>query len=249
MKKIKRSLKIDGFLFSHLFSLWYLDSGLLKLLKDVVQIYDEKTANMLPETDEDLRQIAFHGIGWNTITKRTPEWVKDNGQCIDQLRAGKSTIEQAGRGAFAKYFIAKGGLVAPLPFLQILNKDELNMYKTKMHEGTNIKYADYDKLVGQQLILNYCFTHNESTLLLCPVSLAALINHKSTRSQNADGPNAHYRWSQWEKSTSEWLDLSFGEIGEVCLTRLFSLLFANRNTKICEHIESYYLEKWTWIVF
>merc|ERR1719410_1713704 len=43
---------------------------------------------------------------------------------------------------------------------------------------------------GKQLLLNYCFSHHESTLLLCPTSHGAFINH------NKATPNAVIKWSQ-----------------------------------------------------
>ena len=193
------------------------DESTLKLIKEVVEIFDVRTATMMPKTDGELHDLAMNGIGWNTVNRRTPEWIRENGQCVDHIKADISTIPQAGRGAFAKHFIRKGELIAPLPFVQILDKSTVNMYE--LIKGANNKiYADYDHMTGKQLLLNYCFSHQQSTLLLCPTSHAALINHKSDKAKENecyDGPNAYYRWSEWDNTTQEWLTLSLEDMEEV----------------------------------
>ena len=84
---------------------------------------------MLPETPEDMLNVLVKGADWTTVEKRTPEWIRENGQCLDNIRAGISTIHQAGRGAFAKYSIPAGGIVAPVPLLQIFDKSTMNIYE------------------------------------------------------------------------------------------------------------------------
>eukprot|EP00542_Grammatophora_oceanica_P001423 CAMPEP_0194070020 /NCGR_PEP_ID=MMETSP0009_2-20130614/87956_1 /TAXON_ID=210454 /ORGANISM="Grammatophora oceanica, Strain CCMP 410" /LENGTH=289 /DNA_ID=CAMNT_0038723257 /DNA_START=60 /DNA_END=926 /DNA_ORIENTATION=- len=64
---------------------------------------------------------------------------------------------------------------------------------------------------GKQLLLNYCFGHAESSLLLCPYTSAILLNHCSPRQSRdcGDGPNAKVRiQSGWDKSTSSWLEMT-----------------------------------------
>jgi hypothetical protein len=91
-----------------------------------------------------------------------------------------STLPQAGQGAFANFNIARNEIIAPAPLMQILDKSALYIItQDGSHNGT-------------QLLMNYCFGHKDSTLLLCPNTNAVLINHCSTRSKGCgpDGPNA-----------------------------------------------------------
>jgi hypothetical protein len=42
------------------------------------------------------------------------------------------------------------------------------MYADKIDPSTGEEYRDFSKLTGHQLLLNYCFGHNASSMLLCP---------------------------------------------------------------------------------
>lgn len=115
---------------------------------------------------------------------------------MDNIRPGNSTIEQAGRGAFATRFIPKGGLVAPGPVLHIANRTTLNVYDMGNDGARN-------KQIGRQLLLNYCFGHAESSVLLCPyTSPSAYINH------NSGAPNARVVWADETtlNHNSYWLE-------------------------------------------
>ena len=89
-------------------------------------------------------------------TPRTPEWVKSNGMCLEHLLAGKSQIPQAGQGAIVQHTVRKGEIVVPVPLLQVVDKEALDMHD------------DDGNLEGSQLLVNYCFGHPESSMLLCP---------------------------------------------------------------------------------
>jgi hypothetical protein len=131
-----------------------------------------------------------------SIEHRTLEWIRSNGLCVDHLVTRKSLLPQAGHGGFAQRRIRKGELVVPAPMLHIADKDVLNIYD------------EDDKQVGQQLLLNYCLGHPESSLLLCPLTNAILINHCSQRRKQcgSKGPNAEYQWSSgWQPTSNEWL--------------------------------------------
>lgn len=42
------------------------------------------------------------------------------------------------------------------------------MYGDKMDTSTGEEYRDTSNPTGHQLLLNYCFGHNASSMLLCP---------------------------------------------------------------------------------
>jgi hypothetical protein len=154
-----------------------------------VHLYETRDTNALPRKYEDLMNALVVGSGKSFLpySVKTLGWLSEHGRCMDNIRPGNSTIKQAGRGAFASRFIPKGGLVAPGPLLHIPNKTALNIYKMNPHTGER----DLSKLDGKQLILNYCFGHHKSTLLLCPyTSPSAYINHSSK------APNVKLVWAK-----------------------------------------------------
>ncbi|KAL3781515.1 hypothetical protein ACHAW5_000731 [Stephanodiscus triporus] len=149
--------------------------------------FGTRNANALPLTFEDASLAQSIGSAMSRLpySVRTPEWLASHGQCMDNIRPGNSTITQAGRGAFASRPIPEGGLVAPGPLLHIANRAALYLYDDDDDDDGHAMPS------GAQLILNYCFGHGRSTVILCPyTSPSAYINHGS-------GPltNVRVRWS------------------------------------------------------
>lgn len=99
------------------------------------------------------------------------------GYCLDNIREGPSTIAGAGRGAFATRRLNQDTVITPAPLVQIMDRSEFN-FGTARANATS------------QLLLNYCFGHRKSALLLCPTTHVTLINH------NSKSPNAKIRWSK-----------------------------------------------------
>lgn len=99
------------------------------------------------------------------------------GYCLDNIREGTSTVESAGRGAFATRSLEKGSIITPAPLLHVMDRSVLDSDIADMNATS-------------QLLLNYCFGHEESDVLLCPTTHVTLINH------NSKVPNAELRWSQ-----------------------------------------------------
>jgi len=175
-----------------------------------------------------------------TVNRRDVNWIKENGQCMDNIRPGKSTIPGAGRGAFANGYMPEGSLVAPAPLLNIVDKDILTMYD------------DEDEVFGRQLLVNYCFGHQDSKLLFCPQSNAVLINHCSGRMGavgecGEEGPNAKLKWSEWDPDNSEWLGYSIEEIESKTASSMRGLsleIVATRDIKKGEEVFIDYGENW-----
>mmetsp|Transcript_22881 Transcript_22881/g.63643 ORF Transcript_22881/g.63643 Transcript_22881/m.63643 type:complete len:746 (+) Transcript_22881:95-2332(+) len=142
-------------------------------------------------------------------TARTPEWIEQNGLCIEHLVPGPSTLPQAGQGAIAQHTLSKGEIIVPVPLLHVSDKRVLNMTDSDGH------FTDW-----QQLLVNYCFSHDESSLMLCPTTNAILINHCSERMKNCptfDGkPNAAYQWAgeNWDPRTQIWLNKTIDELAQ-----------------------------------
>jgi len=135
------------------------------------------------------------------------EWLEENGQCMDNIKTGLSKIPHAGRGAFATRFIPSGRLVSPAPLVHIEDIDNMVMFMDHV-------YNEEDRLVPNrrgdytwQLILNYCFAHHQSTLLLCPYGLlSSLINHST------ENFNTKIQWSEDRRMRHpEWFEQSLDE--------------------------------------
>ena len=134
---------------------------------------------------------------------KSVDWLKENGMCIDNVRVGQSTVAQAGRGSFAKRSISKGALIAPAPLLA-LKRDDLVIYEADGQESKFRDVLNLEEVVGQEILLNYCYGHPESPLLLLPYSpVVSSINH------NSQEPNAVIRWPENPSlgDPKEWLDL------------------------------------------
>ena len=180
--------------------------------------------------------IATH-LAYQTVIPRSLDWIRKEGNCLDNLISGTSTLPDAGRGGFAQRLLPKDSIVVPVPLLQIMYHDSLFMYDLKLDEITGKMKKDtsessYPEPTSQQILINYCFSHPEIEIILCPQSNAALINHCSTRNnyggdcekynKNKEvgkrGPNAKIKWTgedgkkSWDPKTQEWLQMDLAQI-------------------------------------
>lgn len=190
-----------------------ISDDLYKLMKEQSTIWTEeeaRTINALPENMELIDPLLQDGgtSMWHFNTSiRDLAWLQIHGQCMDNIRAEVSTIPHAGRGAFATRGIPKGGLVGPAPLIHLSDRNILTMYSGQEQDG--IMSRNTSNPIHTQLILNYCFGHSESTLLLCPYGLlTSLINHHPTT------PNTKIQWSR-EMRHPEWKTLPVDTWGKV----------------------------------
>lgn len=154
----------------------------------------------LPSHHERVEAVVEVGTAQQYFNRsiQTLEWLEENGKCIDNIQPGLSKIPQAGRGAFASRPIPKNGLVTSAPLIHIPNRSLLTMYEATEDETHII--ADTSKPVHQQLMLNYCFGHAKSSVLLSPYgSWTNLINHSLK-------PNTRIAWAD-DMAHPEWLNL------------------------------------------
>ena len=95
---------------------------------------------------------------------RSVDWIRNNGICLDNIKVEQSTNPEAGRGAFATRSMPKGEIVAPAPVVQITDRRGLAMFKVKSDPlgGDVVEGSD-------QLLLNYCYGHPNSSILLFPI--------------------------------------------------------------------------------
>lgn len=124
-------------------------------------------------------------------TVRELSFLKENGRCMDAIVVQESTISQAGRGAFSKFAVSEGNVIAASPLWIIPDDSILNMYEGKWSKKKSIFIRNAKKFLSSQLLLNYCMGHAHSSLLLCPYAGGVgLINHSS------ENPNVKIQWAQ-----------------------------------------------------
>ena len=110
---------------------------------------------------------------------------------MDKIVPAKSNIPHARGGTFPMHFIPKGGLVVPVPVVHIADKAAINMYNKKIGQSGIVVRDEMVGIVKKQIMINYAFRHNKSTILLFPYSSnMAYINHHST------DYNAKLRWAK-----------------------------------------------------
>lgn len=190
-----------------------------------------RVTSLLPRNFEELKKVIALGksiektrgnsedrspfgiaLAKSNLVRRDVQWIKDNGICLDNIKAGESVIPYAGRGAKARRPIIAGELIVPLPLLHVQNQREFNMYRVHTDQQGNF-IRDRNERIGNQLLLNYCFGSRHSSLLLCPVTNGILTNHCSPPCKR---PNAEIRWGK-DATTKKWLNLSLSEVTEVSI--------------------------------
>ena len=207
-----------------------------EVIQDMIgDLTNERVVSTLPKDmtalskyeNMSIEEIEFD-LAWNTVERRSVDWILQNGKCLNgHFEVRKSSITKAGLGAFAIRNISKGELIAPVPLLHIADKESLYIFNRTIDYDTGdvIKHnedsrAGSEKPIGAQLLLNYCFGHLESSVLLCPTTDVVAMNHCSNRTKWKEkcktGANAGHRWPQnWSPETKEWLQLSLEELEEV----------------------------------
>lgn len=163
---------------------------------------------ILPPRPDDLHKVKEAGGSLKFSEPnvyRKIEWLKQYGRCMDNIRPGPSTIQNAGRGAFATRKISEGGLVAPVPLVHIPDSVIFDMHElTLTDEGDYMRESD--DVVHRQLLLNYVYGHPESSMVFYPTgSVVSFINH-------GDTPNAKLVWSDHPSNGKDWFELEPEEL-------------------------------------
>ena len=199
---------------------------LAKALLNLDTIY--KKVSQYPRHEKKYAKELLRSIARASLAQRDTDWIKSNGICLEHLLPKKSTLPDAGLGGFAQYGVPKGDIVVPTPVLQTVYKDILTLYE----QDVNVMEDPKKYELGKGLLHNYCFGHTDSSMLLCPMTGAMLINHCSMRTKECgpDGPNAEVRWSSgWDADSHEWRNKTLEEINAK-FGRILSLeVFATRD--------------------
>jgi len=206
---------------------------------------EEKTSKhiraLLPSDFNDLETAAEMGSAKFNLPNniKTPEWLKENGWCIDdKVEQDISSIPQAGRGIFAKRSIEKGSTVAPSPVI-IFRRNLMDIYDYYIAKDTDYIAYDENAVVGKRMILNYSYSHPESTVLIVPNNaLVSYINH------NGNDPNTKVRWiDAFNMKPDDWLSKSPEELFKTGSGPMMEF-YALRDIKPGEEITVDYGPEW-----
>lgn len=133
---------------------------------------------------------------------RSQQWLEKNALCVDYLEVKPSTVEHAGRGAFARRSFEKGEVITPVPLVPVPTEELFHLYKPMDIINNGDIGFDTSTPIGFQQILNYAFGHPESTLRLIPTSpMVSFVNHApSSKRYVGKGTiqataNAYLEWS------------------------------------------------------
>lgn len=185
-----------------------LDFIMGKVLGTAAGAHSKVIRSLIPAHPGKLQTVKDMGGTFayrNADLVKSKKWLEKHGTCMDNLEYKPSTNPLAGRGAFATRRLKKGTVIAPMPMLHISDKSVMARYELLAREGDNGNtYYEHDptKPLGDQLVINYCFGHPESSMLLLPVSsMVSQINHSPE-------PNARITWAKSKHwgNDNEWHD-------------------------------------------
>jgi hypothetical protein len=185
---------------------------LYELTKSIITIWPTRVQGALPAEVNGINHMldVAKSTAWNFLSRsiRDLDYLQNHGSCADYVKSGKSTIVHAGNGAFANTFLPAGTVVSTLPLVHVLDRSVLDIYDNKddnENDERHILWQDISEpeVIHSQLLLNYCFGHNESTLLLCPYGYGnGLVNHAGPGYQ----ANVNLVWSTKFSRRLEWLN-------------------------------------------
>mmetsp|Transcript_50680 Transcript_50680/g.107987 ORF Transcript_50680/g.107987 Transcript_50680/m.107987 type:complete len:644 (-) Transcript_50680:48-1979(-) len=180
--------------------------------KDVLDLTAEKRApaarSLLPDTYHGLQEIIDRGgsaLFSNPEVVKDLDWLKMNGYCQDNLVVGVSTIEHAGRGAFASRHMKKGEVVSAMP-LVALNQGREALAMVESEEDAE-EYGTEASTRTHQLLYNYMLEHPQSSALFLPAgAMTFYINHGGKKKANVKMMWSTKEWSNVEGAHETDLD-------------------------------------------
>ena len=104
------------------------------IAKDVWNIvasvpWESRSTNALPRTYEAVMKTADKGIRslYQPAAQKPFEEIQAQGRCIDNIRHARSTLPDAGRGAFASRPMVTGQVITGSPLLHIPDREFVSM--------------------------------------------------------------------------------------------------------------------------
>eukprot|EP00539_Tryblionella_compressa_P012070 CAMPEP_0178807154 /NCGR_PEP_ID=MMETSP0745-20121128/16764_1 /TAXON_ID=913974 /ORGANISM="Nitzschia punctata, Strain CCMP561" /LENGTH=1120 /DNA_ID=CAMNT_0020467107 /DNA_START=31 /DNA_END=3391 /DNA_ORIENTATION=- len=162
---------------------------LLHRIRTEILVHERREwiGSLLPRTFEELESAYEQGVARYRLREATPPPPFDSKFCLDNMRQGVSAVPDSGRGAVSTKPFAKGQVISVAPLVYVEDRSSA-MGLSPKNNALN---------ATTQLLESYCFGHRHASLLLCPTTHAALINHAS--STNGEDPriepNVQIRWA------------------------------------------------------
>jgi hypothetical protein len=204
-----------------------LKTDLFRAAKRVLGVWPTRTLAALPDTPDTIPQLqALGGTKMRDFarSRHNVSYLREHGSCMDYLHVQPSTIAVAGRGTFSTRFLPSGSVVAPVPLIHLRDKSAMDMYPGAGSASRARGRHPDDSPIHQQLLLNYCYGHRESTLLLCPYGVvSSLVNHAlpfnttttTTSASNVPTANVKIEWSRKMSSHLEWREQPISQWGHL----------------------------------
>jgi hypothetical protein len=209
------------------------------LLLSLTSLWPSRILNALPTDSEKVERIKDLGTAYNHYDRshRSLDWLDENGLCMDNIEIRPSTIPQAGRGAFARRFLREGTEVGPAPVIHV-PRHLLSMHPFVYRRG-HLKIDDAAEPSQHQLVLNYCWGHRHSSVVLCPYgSVIPAINHSKEKA------NAKLRWNTKLMQHPEWLSMPVADwVGDLHSGLVLDFV-ATRDIEPGEEILVHYGDEW-----
>lgn len=217
-----------------------LAKDLLDLLDSMAWTHRSPYLEAMPKKPEQIPEVHNKGLKYRDYkrSQRSIEELQEIGVCMDNIEEGNSTIPHAGRGGFARRDLAQGTVVTPIPLLHFGDRNFYDMYP-----GSQTAQGFIPNRTGspiqQQLIVNYCFGHKQSTLLLCHYgSGAGLVNHSKEKA------NVRLQWLSVPGGSPEWRDMPLSEWTSTKKAGIVMELVATRDIAAGEEILMDYGDDW-----
>jgi hypothetical protein len=160
---------------------------------EIKKAFTSRILGALPLTVEDAVIGAEQELAvlHQPAAVRPIEWLRQHGRCIDNIAPASSSIRQAGHGAVATRPLEQNQIITTSPLHHLPMRTFVEMYNYEWiknaKNGKTMRRAISES--GQQILVNYCFGHHESSLLLCPYGNGVnYLNHNQTRA------NVGIRW-------------------------------------------------------
>jgi hypothetical protein len=201
---------------------------LYQLIRSVFYSWQSRVLYTLPSNSTLITDVLQHG---GTIRKdylrsiRNIDYLKVNGACMDHLYVSSSKlVPHAGRGVYTSRPFAKGSIVTTVPLIHIPERKVMTIFeeaKIDIDFDQEEPIRNTSNPVHQQLLLNYCFGHKQSTLLLCPYGIvSSLINHAPSEIENVahlltlrhnPKANVQIQWSTKFSRNPEWWSMNVSD--------------------------------------
>ncbi|KAL9180901.1 hypothetical protein ACHAXT_009706 [Thalassiosira profunda] len=140
------------------------------------------------------------------ITRPLP-WLEEHGVCLSsgKLRAGPSTLPNAGGGVHAAAPLQEGETLLPSPLLA-MRREDFVVYQSHPNEEHVRKILDKSTILGMELVYNYAFGHPDSPLYLVPTApLANLFNHGGKEA------NVRVRWAKAGTNAAKLFEWAYNQ--------------------------------------